>query len=239
MTFPFCHDRSVPPVPCLPARPWVRRMFYDVALRHKLFLIAGLTMVLATAATAQEPTVKLPGHVGSAIGKPGAPLVLVEFTDLECPNCRDFHREVFEHFKQEFIDTGKVLFIHRDLPLPNHPNAVVAAHGLRCAGDQALFWPMRNALLMNDRLSPDIVELAARLVAVDLGEFRRCMRDGRHLGEIDQDLADAKAVNARNTPTLILGRMVPDGIEGTLIGGTATFEELAARINKLLAAAGK
>jgi protein-disulfide isomerase len=214
-------------------------VFYDEALRHTLFLIAALAALLVRGAVAQEPTVKLPGHVGAAIGRPGAPLVLVEFTDLECPNCRDFHREVFEHFKQEFIDTGKVMFIHRDLPLPNHPNAVVAAHGLRCAGDQALFWPMRNALLMNDKLSPDIVELAARLVAVDLGEFRRCMRDGRHLDGIDQDLADAKTINARNTPTLVLGRMVPDGIEGVMISGTATFDELAARITKLLATGGK
>lgn len=199
--------------------------------------VTALAFACLTAAglAAQEPIVKLPGHVGAAIGKPGAPLVLVEFTDIECPNCRDFHRDVFEHFKQEYIDTGRVLFIHRDLPLPNHPNAVVAAHGLRCAGDQAQFWPMRNALLMNDRLSPDIVELAARLVNVDLGEFRRCMRDGRFLAGIDQDLADARAIGAKNTPTLVLGKMVPDGIEGVLIGGTATFDELDARIKALLA----
>jgi protein-disulfide isomerase len=199
-------------------------------------VVAGLA---ATSAVAQEPTVKLPGHAGAAIGKPGAPIVLVEFTDIECPNCRDFHRDVYERLKQEYIDTGKVLFVHRDLPLPNHPNAVVAAHGLRCAGDQALFWQLRHALLLNEKLSPEIVELAARLVSVDLGEFRRCMRDGRHLAGIEKDIADARTVGAKNTPTLILGRMVPDGIEGVLIGGTATYEELDSRIKAALAGAAK
>lgn len=207
---------------------------------HLIRSVTVLVLLLAAIdARAQEPIVKLPGHVGAATGKPGAPVVLVEFTDIECPNCRDFHRETWERFKAEYIDTGKVLFIHRDLPLPNHPSAVVAAHGLRCAGDQAQFWPMRHALLLNDKLSPDIVELAARLVNVDLGEFRRCMRDGRHLAGIEKDLADARAVGAKNTPTLILGRMVADGIEGVLIGGTATYAELDARVKALLAAATK
>lgn len=203
----------------------------------KLNRLAAAVMLagwLASPAAAQEPTVKLPGHVGAAIGKPGAPVVLVEFTDIECPNCRDFHRDVYERLKDEYIDTGKVLFVHRDLPLPNHPSAVVAAHGLRCAGDQGLFWQLRHALLLTDKLNADLVELAARLVSVDLGEFRRCMRDGRHLAGIEKDMADAKTVGARNTPTLILGRMVPDGIQGVLIGGTATFEELDARIKALM-----
>ena len=195
-------------------------------------VLAGL---LPTLAAAQEPRVKLPGHVGAAIGKPGAPLVLVEFTDIECPNCKDFHRDVFDKLKAEYIDTGKVLFIHRDLPLPNHPTAVIAAHAVRCAGDQGLFWALRHVLLANERLSPDVVELGARLVTADLGLVRTCMRDGQHLAEIERDVTDARAIGAKNTPTLILGRMVPDGIEGVMISGTATFEELDTRIKALLA----
>ncbi len=192
-------------------------------------------LTLAGAAAAQETRITLPGHVGAATGKPGAPVVLVEFTDIECPNCREFHREVFEQLKQEYIDSGKVLFIHRDLPLPNHPNTIVAAHGLRCAGDQAAFWPVRHTLLSNDKISPEIVELAARLANVELGEFRRCMQDGRHLASIDRDMADAKAGGILVTPTFVLGRLVSQGIEGVLIVGSPTFQELDTRIKALLA----
>jgi protein-disulfide isomerase len=206
-------------------------------VRHRrVHIIAIAVLCFSITTGAQEKTVKLQGHVGAAIGKPGAPLVLVEFTDIECPNCRDFHREVFDKLKAAYIDTGKVLFIHRDLPLPNHHTAVVAAHALRCAGDQGLFWALRHVLLANEKLSPDVVELGARLVTADLGLFRTCMRDGQHLAAIERDVTDARAIGAKNTPTLILGRMVPDGIEGSMISGTATFEELDTRIKALLAA---
>ena len=202
----------------------------------QIVLAAVLAIALASPATAQDAThVTLPGHVGQALGKPDAPLVLVEFTDVECPHCRAFHREVFEGIKQTYIDTGTVLFVHRDLPLPNHEHAVIAAHGLRCAADQGQFWPMRHMLLMNDALNADLVELAARLSGVDLGEFRICMREGRHLAGIEKDLEDAKTIGAKNTPTFVLGHMVPSGIEGEVIAGTVTFKDLDDRIKRLLA----
>jgi protein-disulfide isomerase len=202
--------------------------------RFAQWLAVGV--MLMTSVAAQDTRITLPGHVGSATGRPGAPVVLVEFTDVECPNCREFHREVFERLKQEYIETGQVLFIHRDLPLPNHPNTIAAAHGMRCAGDQAAFWPVRHALLSNDKLSPEIVELAARLAGVELGEFRRCMQDGRHLAAIDRDMTDAKAAKISVTPTFVLGKFVPQGIEGVLIEGSPTFAELDTRIKALLKA---
>ncbi len=78
-----------------------------------------------------------------SLGKPDAPLTLVEFTDYECPLCRAFHTETFGTLKTRYIDTGKLRFVSRDQPLPEyHPNAMEAAHAARCAGDQGRFWEM-------------------------------------------------------------------------------------------------
>ena len=70
------------------------------------------------------------------LGREDAPLTLIEFTDYECPFCGRFHADAFVDLKKNYIDTGKVRFVSRDLPLSFHSNALGAAEGARCAGEQ-------------------------------------------------------------------------------------------------------
>ena len=65
-----------------------------------------------------------------AIGNPDAPVVVKEFASMTCGHCGDFHRNVFDQIKEEYIDTGKVYFIMNDFPL-NGP-AVHASMVARC-----------------------------------------------------------------------------------------------------------
>ena len=57
------------------------------------------------------------------LGSREAPLTIVEFSDFECPYCRLFHNQVLPSLKTEYIDTGLVRFVHKDLPLPFHRQA--------------------------------------------------------------------------------------------------------------------
>ena len=57
------------------------------------------------------------------LGDSTAPLTIVEFSDFECPYCRRFHEQVLPALKREYIDTGLVRFIHKDLLLPFHRQA--------------------------------------------------------------------------------------------------------------------
>src|SRR6266699_2891633 len=82
-----------------------------------------------------------------AIGRDDAPVTIVEFTDLQCPVCRRFHAETFPIIKKNYIDTGKVRFVSRDMPLEYHQYALKAAEATRCAGDQGKFWELRGAIL--------------------------------------------------------------------------------------------
>src|SRR3990167_8815391 len=62
------------------------------------------------------------------LGEKDAPVTIIEFSDYQCPFCRKFWTETFRSIKSEYIDTGKVKFVYRDLPLTNiHPAAVPSA----------------------------------------------------------------------------------------------------------------
>src|SRR5437588_8538267 len=71
-----------------------------------------------------------------ALGAPDAPLTVVEFTDYQCPFCNQFHRLTFPELKKTYIETGKIRFISRDLPLEFHRNALRAGRHARCGGGQ-------------------------------------------------------------------------------------------------------
>ena len=64
------------------------------------------------------------------MGKPDAPLTLVEFTDLQCPYCNRFTTTTFEQIKAAYIDTGMVRYVSRDFPLDFHPQALPAARAV-------------------------------------------------------------------------------------------------------------
>ena len=80
----------------------------------------------------------------------------MEFTDYQCPYCQRFHVASFPELKRAYIDTGKVRFFSKDLPLDMHANAMRAAQAGRCAGEQGKFWELRDVMGMNpDKLDID------------------------------------------------------------------------------------
>jgi protein-disulfide isomerase len=69
-------------------------------------------------------------------GSQNAPVVLIEFSDYQCPSCGQFAREVMPRIEKHYIQTGKVRYVFRDLPLEQiHPHAFKAAAAARCAGE--------------------------------------------------------------------------------------------------------
>src|SRR5665213_2353557 len=92
-------------------------------------------------------TGKLRLEGGFSLGSNDAPVTIVEFTDYQCPFCRGFESTTFSEIRKKYIDTGKVRFVVRDLPLAEmHPDAMQAAEAAHCAGDQGQFWRMHDVL---------------------------------------------------------------------------------------------
>jgi protein-disulfide isomerase len=170
------------------------------------------------------------------LGRPDAPLTLVEFTDLECPFCRTFHVNTFERLKREYIDTGKVRFVSRDFPLDFHPNARPAAQAVRCAGEQGKFWEMRHHVTLNaSALGSKVYERLAGELQLDVARFTACAGTDSHREAIDRDMAEGMKAGVTGTPSFVLGRTTPGTtLEGIRIVGAQPYNTFESRIKALL-----
>lgn len=85
--------------------------------------------------------------IGDGQTKGDGEIVLMEFSDYECPYCQSFANDVLVEAKEKFVDSGKARYIYRDFPLENiHPNARSAANAARCAGDQGKYFEYHDKL---------------------------------------------------------------------------------------------
>jgi protein-disulfide isomerase len=169
------------------------------------------------------------------LGSKDAPLTLVEFTDYQCPFCRQFHVNVFGELKKNYIDTGKVRFYSRDLPLDQiHPNATRAAQAARCAADQGQFWKLRDVMGANpDKLGLEDLVTEAGNLKMDTKAFRGCVESQKYKEAVQTDVLEAMKIGAEATPTFVLGKSTPEGVDGELIVGSQPYTEFVKAISKL------
>ncbi len=169
-------------------------------------------------------------------GEEDAPVTIVEFTDYQCPYCKQFHNGAYKQIKTNYVDTGKVRYINRDLPLAFHRQAKPAAHAARCAGEQGKFWELRHLLVVNgNRLTPSAITEHARSLSLDMEPFQTCMDSGRYHKAIDRDAADARAIGVTGTPSFVVGASGGDIIHGRRLEGAKSYGTFEREIKVLLA----
>jgi protein-disulfide isomerase len=172
------------------------------------------------------------------LGSADAPVTIIEFTDLQCPYCARFALETWPRLRERYVDTGKVQFVARDLPLSFHPHALPAAIAARCAGDQGGFWEYREALFRGQsRLATAPYAEIARRFGLDVERFDACRADPATLAAVRDDAALATRNGIASTPTFVVGRVVDGQFRGEVIAGAQPIEAFAARIDALLAEA--
>jgi protein-disulfide isomerase len=172
---------------------------------------------------------------GPVLGKADAPVTIVEYTDLECPFCHQFHVTTFADIKKTYIDTGKVRFVSRDFPLGFHPHAKSAAVASRCGGEQGKFWELRNLLASNaDKLAPEAVLGYASDVGLDVKRFQACLAADKFAAALQKDLDDAAAVGVSGTPTFVIARTAPGTMHGVRVVGALPFAAFDQKIRALL-----
>jgi protein-disulfide isomerase len=193
----------------------------------------------APGAAAPQPNAQAKVSLTGAymLGRPDAPVTLVEFTDYECPFCRQFHMSTFEELKKNHIDTGKLRYVSRDFPLDMHRSAFPAARAARCAGEQGKFWEMRHTLIVNaNALSPEAMHTFARDLRLDAVAFRACLEGDHYSAEVKRDLSDGQTAGVSGTPTFVIGRSTGDSVEGLVVVGAQGYAAFDARIRELLPA---
>ncbi|MCX7057698.1 MAG: thioredoxin domain-containing protein [Proteobacteria bacterium] len=189
----------------------------------------------AAHAAATTPLVSLDASPHDSIGSSTAAVVLVEFTDYQCPFCRRFHERSWPEIKRRYVDTGKVRLEVRDMPLQFHDAAMPAAIAARCAGQQGKFWPVFSALLDKpDALTKEGPRQAAIAAGVSLAAFEQCLRNPQVLGAIEADIEDAQRIGVDGTPGFVIARRKGNRLEGTLLLGAQPANVFASRIDALL-----
>ena len=147
-------------------------------------------------------------------GNPDAPVTIVEFSDFQCPFCKKFFDGTLPQLERDYIDTGKVKLVYRDLPIESiHPNAVAASLAAECADEQGKFWEYHDILFgkqeqwANLGLDDAIAKFQqfGSEIPLDLDKFSTCLLAADLVDEIRQDYFDAVGYGADATPTFFIG----------------------------------
>jgi protein-disulfide isomerase len=172
---------------------------------------------------------------GFSVGKENAPLVLIEYTDYQCPFCQRYHNDSFAQIKANFIDTGKVRYISRDFPLPFHENARRSATAARCAAEQGKFWELRHTMIVNaSQLQADKLGGYAQLASMDVPKFQACVDSDKYRAAIDKDIAEGSAAGVNGTPSFVLGRVENGKLQGVRMVGAMPYAQFEAKIQDML-----
>jgi len=180
----------------------------------------------------------LPGG-GATRGRAQAKLTIVEYTDFECPFCARYARESYPMLIREYVDTGKVRYVVRHLPLESiHPNARGAAQAAECARVQGKFWEMHDRLFANPRaLARTDLDRTAEALGMAMPPFRQCIESPAAAAVVTRDLEEAQRAGITATPSFIFGLTQPDGSVRALrrVSGAQPYAVFKAAIEGLLA----
>lgn len=158
-----------------------------------------------SAFTLAEPVVAIDHVRGSA----HAPVVVVEYGDFECPNCRQA-APVVNLLLERFA--GQVCAVYRHFPLEeSHPHALLAAQAAECAGAQGKFWEMHDLLFDHqDRLRRAHLREYADRLQLDLVRFDAELDDEIYLQRVREHIAGGVRSGVRNTPTFYIDGAIRD-----------------------------
>jgi protein-disulfide isomerase len=160
-----------------------------------------------------------------AIGPRSAAVEIVEFSDFECPYCRQF-RHVVDEIVERYGDDVRVVF--RQLPLNTHPNAFKAAEASLCAHEQGEFWAYHDLLFAEqDRLGIDDLKEKAERAGLNTAAFASCLDGGQFADRVRSDAAEAARYGVQGTPQVFV-----NGIPAQ--SGALTVEQLADMIDREL-----
>lgn len=196
--------------------------------------VAGLFMVWkatgGTSSTATDAVQSISLEADDQVkGKKDSKIMLVEYSDFQCPACGAFFpivTQVVDKYKD------KVAFVYRHYPLPQHKNGRSAALAAEAAGEQDKFWEMHDLLFENQEdwsESKDVqkdFEAMAKTLKLDLAKFKQDQKNTTLIDRIDKDIASGNKYGVNSTPTFYLN--------GKKLQNMRSVEDFSDEVEKLL-----
>ena len=170
----------------------------------------------------------------TALGKVDAPVVMVAYSDFQCPYCGKFARETEKTLIKKYVDTGVLRIEWRDFPYLGD-ESVVSAHAARAAAEQGKFWEYHDALYAK-QLPPNSGQLTksyltdlARKTGLDVEKFTTDMDSQLSEKLVRRDFDEALSIGLSGTPSFL--------INGTPIIGAMPLADFEASIKRAQQAA--
>ncbi|MFC1787914.1 DsbA family protein [Patescibacteria group bacterium] len=163
-------------------------------------------------------------------GDINAPLVLVEYSDFECPFCKRF-ADTLEQVLSEY--QGQIRHVYKHFPLSFHDHAESASLASECAAEQGLFWDYHDKIYENQNdLGRDTYLSIARDIELNMYEFISCLDSQKYQDKVDQHFDEGVKDGISGTPGSYI---IDSNNERTAIKGAQSYSSVASIINGLLA----
>ncbi|MGE3230137.1 MAG: DsbA family protein [Hyphomicrobium sp.] len=166
-----------------------------------------------------------------SLGKPDAPVTIVQYASLTCPHCRAFHRETFPEFKRTYIDTGKVRYILREFPIGKQSgNATIA---LRCAPPGKYFtlygkYMEQQAAWVSQEVRLEPILAVAKQVGMTQPQFDACLKNQAMIDGLKWVKDRGRTLGIIGTPNFF--------VQGKLVKKTLAMSDIREMVEPLLSA---
>lgn len=176
-------------------------------------------------------------------GNPGAKVVVVEYSDLECPFCKIFHNTMHQVVEK---NKNSVAWVYRQFPLyqgyqgrpPLHSRALKESEATECAGELAGnegFWKYTDKLFevtnSNNSLDPAQLPIIALDAGLDVKAFNLCLSSGKYKTTIDKSIEEGISIGVQGTPKSFI---LKNGKIIDTIDGAQPLEKVSQKISKAL-----
>jgi protein-disulfide isomerase len=176
-------------------------------------------------------------------GDENARVVLIEFSDYQCPYCGLFYRDTLPQLEQEYVKAGKIRYVFNHLPLEEiHGFAFKAAQATECAGEQGKFWELHNRLFADQKaLSPGDLTRQASAVGLDMAKFNQCLAGPKSSAVVRASLQEAENLGIEGTPAFVIAVIDtknprdPNIKIVAMLGGAQPFPAFKQALDKALA----
>jgi len=161
-----------------------------------------------------------------SFGPENAPIVIVEFSDYQCPYCYKWRQENYDNLLAAY--PGKIRFVYRNFPLSFHQNAFPAAEAALCAGDQGAYWQFHKVLFENqaalnnqagDVLDQPSYNKFATVLKLDVAVFEKCMTSRKYKQFVLDDMTYAASLPNDSNGDAAVGGTPTFFINGRRLGG--------------------
>ncbi len=145
------------------------------------------------------------------LGNPNANVVIIEWSDPECPFCKRFH-DTMNQIMAQYGKSGDVAWVYRHSPIDQlHPKARKEAEALECANEQGgndAFWKYTTKLFEvtpgNNGLDPAMIPQIAQMVGLDGAKLSACVATGKYAARVQRDFVNGANAGVKGTPYSIV-----------------------------------